>query len=351
MPSPTYSRRPARRTLCAAALAVAMATGTVASFGSVAGAAPISKEQEAAQLQDQIDATDLEIGALAEKMHSAEARRDIAQSEVLEAEARIQEAKAEVARIRELVEQNLASLYRRSVAGTSGVFDLGDASDLLRRGQYAKAQADRDDKLLQKLDGAQEDLSIRRDDAQRARDTASTEREAINLAKAAFEAVRAEQLVLLDTVKGEIAQAIAAERARREAETRAKYATPVNYPDVGPPNGSAAQAIAFARGVLGSPYSTNPRMGPSYDCSGLTTMAWRAAGVNIPTVSNTQYAGLPHVPLNAVQPGDLIFWGPGGSSHVGLYVGGGMIIDASSGSNQVVERAIWGSPSGAARVT
>ena len=80
-------------------------------------------------------------------------------------------------------------------------------------------------------------------------------------------------------------------------------------------------------------------------------MAWRAAGISIPTVSNTQYAGLPHVPLDAIQPGDLIFWGAGGSSHVALYVGGGMIIDASSSKNAVVERPIWGNPVGAARVT
>ena len=65
------------------------------------------------------------------------------------------------------------------------------------------------------------------------------------------------------------------------AAARATYSanSPVSYPNVGPPNGSAAQAIAFARGVIGSGYSKNPRMGPTYDCSGLTYMAWRAAGV------------------------------------------------------------------------
>ena len=91
-------------------------------------------------------------------------------------------------------------------------------------------------------------------------------------------------------------------------------------------------------------------MGPSYDCSGLVTMAWAAAGVSIPSTSGSEYSALPHVPLDAAQPGDLIFWGSGGSSHVALYVGGGMIIDASSGSDSVVERSIWGSPIGAARV-
>ena len=72
---------------------------------------------------------------------------------------------------------------------------------------------------------------------------------------------------------------------------------------------------------------------------------------SIAGTSGSQYASLPHVPLNAIQPGDLIFWGPGGSSHVALYIGGGQIIDASSSQNQVALRGIWGSPIGAARVT
>jgi cell wall-associated NlpC family hydrolase len=80
-------------------------------------------------------------------------------------------------------------------------------------------------------------------------------------------------------------------------------------------------------------------------------MAWRAAGVSIPTTSGSEYRALPHIPLSAIQPGDLIFYGPGGSSHVALYIGGGLVIDASGSKNGVVMRAIWGSPIGAARVT
>ncbi len=322
-------------------------------FAPVVGAAPLDdKQTQAAQLQDQIEASDLEIGALGEKLHDAEARRDAAQATVLDAEARIEESKQEVARIKRLIEQNAASLYRRTSEGTAGIFDFDDTNNLLRRAQYAKVQASRDDKLLQSLARAQEELSIRRDDATRARDEAAAERDQINATKAEYEGARAAQQALLDQVKGEIEAEIAAERARREAAARAKYAvaSPASYPNVGPPNGSAAQAIAFARGVIGSGYSKNPRMGPTYDCSGLTYMAWRAAGVNIPTISNTQYDGLPHVPLNAIQPGDLIFYGPGGNAHVALYVGGGMIIDASGSQDAVVERALWGDPIGAARV-
>jgi cell wall-associated NlpC family hydrolase len=91
-------------------------------------------------------------------------------------------------------------------------------------------------------------------------------------------------------------------------------------------------------------------MGPTYDCSGLVSSAWGAAGVSIGGSSGSMYASLPHIPMDAIQPGDLLFWGSGGGSHVALYIGGGQVIDASSSQNAVTQRAIWGSPVGAARV-
>lgn len=313
-------------------------------------------QAQAAAIQDQIEATDLQISALSQDLAGAEARREAAVQVVADAEAQIEAAKAEIKRIKKLIRQTAASLYRNSMTGnTIDDFDMDSVEDLNRRSRYSEVMADRDDKLLEQLDAAQQDLALRKAEAERARDQAAAESAAIANAKAGLEAAQAQQQAVLAQVQGEIAAAVAAEQRRRAEAARARFsagpAGPVSYPDVGPPNGSASQAIAFARGVIGAPYSTNPRMGPSYDCSGLTHMAWRAAGIIIPTVSGTQWAGLPHVPLGAVQPGDLIFWGPGGSSHVALYVGGGMIIDASSSKNAVVERPIWGNPSGAARVT
>ena len=311
------------------------------------------KRAQAAALQDQIDASDIEISGLAEKLNAATARRDAAAAEVAQAEAMIAKAKEEVREIIALVRENAASLYRRHSSGSSTpIIDSGDASELVSRDQYAEARAERDAQLLDRLDAAQQDLHLRRADAANARDVAAQESDAINAAKAAMEAARGAQQALLDQVQGEIAAEIAAERARREAAARAQFAAAVPSPNVGPPNGSASQAIAYARAVIGAGYSTNPRKGPTYDCSGLTWSAWNAAGVNIPNNSSAQYSGLPKIPLAAAQPGDLIFWGPGGSSHVALYVGGGMIIDASSSQGQVMERPIWGTPEPlAARVT
>lgn len=104
--------------------------------------------------------------------------------------------------------------------------------------------------------------------------------------------------------------------------------TPVPTPDVPPPSGRAAMAVAAARSMLGVPYvafQASPSRG--FDCSGLTMWAWAQAGVSLPHQSGMQYAANPHVPKDQAQPGDLVFfYSP--ISHVGMYIGGGMMIDA-----------------------
>jgi peptidoglycan DL-endopeptidase CwlO len=94
-----------------------------------------------------------------------------------------------------------------------------------------------------------------------------------------------------------------------------------------PTNTQAGKAVAFAFAQLGCPYvfgGTGP-CGSGFDCSGLTMQAWAAAGIAIPRTSEAQ-AGLPSVPLSALQPGDILEFA--GDSHVGIYVGHNMLIDA-----------------------
>jgi len=95
-----------------------------------------------------------------------------------------------------------------------------------------------------------------------------------------------------------------------------------------PAGTQALKAVAFARAQLGCTYyygGTGPCHSPGFDCSGLTMSAWAYAGVSIPRTSYGQ-ATLPQVTRSELQPGDIIEFA--GETHVGLYVGGGMVIDA-----------------------
>lgn len=92
--------------------------------------------------------------------------------------------------------------------------------------------------------------------------------------------------------------------------------------------GRGAVAVSYTRGQLGLPYlwgGDGPTAGEDgFDCSGLTTAAWSAAGVTIPRTAHTQYQALTPVPLAQVQAGDLFFFGtPDRIHHVGIATGQG----------------------------
>ncbi len=73
-----------------------------------------------------------------------------------------------------------------------------------------------------------------------------------------------------------------------------------------------------------------------FDCSGLMMYAFAAAGIYVPHFSGYQYTSGTQVPLSRMQPGDMIFYGDGGSEHVALYMGNGKMIEAPE-SGEVVK--------------
>lgn len=88
------------------------------------------------------------------------------------------------------------------------------------------------------------------------------------------------------------------------------------------------KAVAFAYKQLGDRYRYGGTGPNSWDCSGLTRGAWKAAGVKIPRTSQAQYRGLKKVSKSKLRPGDLVTF-YGGRSHIGIYVGKGYVIHAS----------------------
>lgn len=97
-----------------------------------------------------------------------------------------------------------------------------------------------------------------------------------------------------------------------------------------PPRSSsrgAGAAISEARAQLGKPYTWGGAGPSTFDCSGLTAWAWRVGGVNLPHNAAAQQSSGTPVSRDALQPGDLVFFGSP-AYHVGLYIGDGMMIHA-----------------------
>ncbi|MFD8548539.1 NlpC/P60 family protein [Streptomyces sp. NPDC059649] len=105
----------------------------------------------------------------------------------------------------------------------------------------------------------------------------------------------------------------------------------------------AQQALAFARAQIGKPYVWGATGPSSYDCSGLTQAAWKAAGVDLPRTTWDQVKVGQRVATKDLQPGDLVFFFDD-ISHVGMYIGGGKMIHAPHPGANVREESIYYMP-------
>ncbi|MEU6403503.1 NlpC/P60 family protein [Streptomyces sp. NPDC046985] len=119
---------------------------------------------------------------------------------------------------------------------------------------------------------------------------------------------------------------------------------------VAAPGSRAAAAVAYAYSKLGSPYVWGATGPTAFDCSGLVQAAYRAAGISLPRTTYAQIDAGRRVSRSALRPGDLVFF-YSGISHVGLYVGSGLMIHAPNPSAPVRLAPIDEMPfAGAARV-
>jgi cell wall-associated NlpC family hydrolase len=152
------------------------------------------------------------------------------------------------------------------------------------------------------------------------------------------------RLAAIEEEKRQEAARKAAELAQQQAaaqEATTQESAPSTSPSVDSSYATtAAKALAFARAQVGKPYVWGATGPGSYDCSGLTQAAWKAAGVSLPRVTYDQADAGTTVSLADAQPGDLVFFYDD-ISHVGLYIGNGMMIHAPKPGAYVREESIY----------
>lgn len=345
--------------LCCTALTI----GTVA---STATGSPIEdKRAEAQRLQQQIDANGMKISSLGEQYNGAQLALDEATARVNAAEQRLAEARRSSLRIERLVKRRASAIYMASGQSTPlDALKVTSVRDVAARGKYAAAAADHDSKMIETLLRSRDQLRIQRAQFKGQQKQAQTQRDAAAQARASIETANTRQSQLLGQVKGQIASLMAEDQKRRDDEARRSAIARTqprpaprrvdpgtaggNFPDV-PTSGSVAAVIAYARAQIGKPYVFATAGPDTFDCSGLTMMAWRQAGVSMAHFSGSQFNQFPHISISQLQPGDLVFKGPGGADHVALYIGGGMQIAATHTGSFVKLQPLGSGLSGAVR--
>ncbi|MGW0811133.1 C40 family peptidase [Nonomuraea sp. NPDC002799] len=175
--------------------------------------------------------------------------------------------------------------------------------DQIARQRAAKVRA---------FEAATKELRDRRDAARRGLTDAEAARDKVRGEKEKADKLVAEQTRLL----------------RRLGAFRTGDPNSAGIPYTGPASGNARQALRFAFAQVGKPYRYGGTGPGSFDCSGLTQAAWRAAGVTLPRTTFTQWSwgSGRRVPLTRLEPGDLVF--SKGLGHMGMYAGDGKMVHA-----------------------
>ncbi|MEZ0493302.1 C40 family peptidase [Kineococcus sp. TBRC 1896] len=227
---------------------------------------------------------------------------------------------------------------------TGGTLDR--AADTARSAAVAATVVADDRTTLTRAVTARADAIAAEADLQEVRREKTAAQRAAQTAQAEVTTALARQQDLLDSADAAVRRAVAdEEEAARQAAlaAAAQQAAAAGVADatgetagvadaVADASTAALGAIAAAHTREGVPYAWGATGPSTFDCSGLTQWAYAQAGVSIPRTSRQQYAGLPRVPLDQLQPGDLVFYANGSDPstihHVALYLGGGKVLHA-----------------------
>lgn len=309
--------RATRRALAVSGLA-ALAAGSLA---PLAGADDV--DALIAQLEDvshEATAKSEEIKALEDEVAASERKIGEAEERAASARAAAQEANGAKADFQRNVNDLAQSKYRNTDSEVLlTTLESGSPQAAIDRAAYLGSLSRKAERTLSELNDANEQA------ASRAR--------AANIAKAEAQYNRNQLAVQLDTLhreRDELDEQIREIEAKVDGlseEDRRRWVEkdgPVSHDLPAADSGVVAAAMV----QLGKPYGWGAAGPDAFDCSGLMVWAYSQNGIGIPRTSQAQLAGGTPVSMGELQPGDIIGYYPG-VTHVGMYIGDGMVVHAS----------------------
>jgi peptidoglycan DL-endopeptidase CwlO len=330
----------------AAALAVLVVSTVLAAVpllipgaGAVASRRPtVAQAAKSVQmLREQAEQSSEQYDALREQLKSLGVRLAAARSRVVAQQKQVAAARDDLGRV-------LAETYKQGDFSGLALFLSDDPDAALERSGVVATLGERRAGAVQQLREEQGRLAAAVADLSR-------QQQRISDATTTLERLRGTVGDRLTAAQRQLDQLQAIERAAVERLLSSGDTSIICEQAGVDPAGRVGKILSYACAQLGDPYVWGSAGPSTFDCSGLTMRAWATAGVSLPHNAEAQsHYGTPVAPTLAVlQPGDLIFY-HSPISHVGIYIGRGLMIHAPhSGTVVKIARVQWASVVAAAR--
>lgn len=355
------SRSSRRRLAAAVTTGVTLLAGALVWVGPARADSVDDARRKVNEMVDRLEDAEDEVDRLSEELRVAEDDKARLDLEIAEAEVVIAAMETEVGGLQAQMSDLAVQAFVGGGGGGSltGLLAPGAGPNEAVQRQYLTEMAlNLGSANSDQLDALIDDLGDKK--AELERDRTNAEELATRIQESQREASDKieEYTALKAKAERELGEALAKERARRAAAAAAAARAQANALAASRASGSpasttgsssggtnvsrprfdpssipasssrGAMAVAAARSQIGVKYVKNAATeNEAFDCSGLTMWAWQQAGVSLPHQSRRQFSSSPRIPVEYIEPGDLIFfYNP--ITHVGIYVGDGMMVDA-----------------------
>ena len=340
---PASSRRPAARgrALLAAAAVLGVLCSTVP-----AQAAPATSAQ-AAEL---VAARGHQLEVVTEEFNEAREALTAQRSAAEAAAAQLTQATAALGTAQQQVRGIARAAYTGDGTGSFKALMTSDSADeFVGRISTLQSIAGHQGAVLQEAAAANVAAAQAQATAAQAAAEAQAQFDALAAKQAALQQEIAGYQAAFDSLSAQEQRVAAAGHDGAERASRAEREPVVPMGPVVAGTAAAQKAIDIAMGQRGKPYVWAASGPGSFDCSGLTAYAFRAAGISLPHSSRMQAQMGQPVSRDQLQPGDLVFfYSP--VSHVGIYIGNGQMVHAPTSGDVVKVAPLMGGYSGARRV-
>lgn len=319
--------------------AIAIGAGLLATVSLVIVAvdASAASKPTLAQVQAKVNQLTTQFNKVSEQLDQAGERLTAAQRQLKQVSARWRTANAQFEAAQAVVAQIAAVAYENGGATSiAGVLSSDDPSAVLRQGSLLLQMSTSHDAQTRALLADASQLQGAEQEMQRTESGIVSLKNELSSRKSSLKKLIATEQATLDGLTTPQQQQVS-NGTIGAGGSGGSGNTTTKQPYTGPTGSQADTAVAFAYAQLGCAYvygGTGP-CSDGFDCSGLVQAAWKSAGISIPRDTWEQWAALPHISSSSLEPGDLMYYN--GESHVAMYVGGGMIIDAPV-PGQVVEK-------------